>query len=212
MVARKPEGEFLSSVAGEFPEVIYIAGNHEYYGGVWEDTQEFLHNLTVVRFMDGELCHISGVEIFAGTLWTDCERGHPITIRNIQHGLNDYRRILQADGLPITPATTIAEHERTLDTLATCRPMVVITHHAPSFRSVNPEHAGSELNGAYCSDLEHIILSRPEIRLWIHGHTHGTTDYVIGQCRVMSNARGYSRWANAHPENPLFNPNMTVEI
>ncbi len=43
--------------------------------------------------------------------------------------------------------------------------------------------------------------------LWVHGHTHYSFDYMVGNCRVICNPRGYS-----NIDNPDFNPNLVVEI
>ena len=41
------------------------------------------------------------------------------------------------------------------------------------------------------SDLSDFILDRPLIKYWLHGHIHATNDYMVGDCRVISNPRGY---------------------
>jgi predicted TIM-barrel fold metal-dependent hydrolase len=77
-------------------------------------------------------------------------------------------------------------------------PVVVLTHHAPSFKSIDPIHVSGgiygtdDLNGAYASDLSSVILDSPNIKFFVHGHTHHNVDYMIGQCRILSNQRGYS--------------------
>jgi len=69
---------------------------------------------------------------------------------------------------------------------------VVVGHHAPSKLSTKPQYQDDVLvNGAYSSDLSELMLDLPQIRLWTHGHTHHEFDYMIGQCRVVCNPRGY---------------------
>ena len=69
---------------------------------------------------------------------------------------------------------------------------VVVGHHAPSKLSTKPQYQDDVLvNGAYSSDLSELMLDHPQIRLWTHGHTHHNFDYMIGQCRVVCNPRGY---------------------
>jgi hypothetical protein len=50
------------------------------------------------------------------------------------------------------------------------------------------------MNGGYHSDLSEFILDRPGIKLWTHGHTHEDFDYMIGECRVVCNPRGYIKY------------------
>lgn len=83
----------------------------------------------------------------------------------------------------------------------------MITHHAPSFRSVSPRFAGSPLNGGFVSDLDGFIASHP-IRIWIHGHTHDSFDYRIGATRILANPFGYP----GRIRNPMFDPGMVVEV
>ena len=49
----------------------------------------------------------------------------------------------------------------------------------------------SLVNGAYSSDLSEFILNHPQIKVWTHGHTHHTFDYMIGSTRIVCNPRGY---------------------
>lgn len=70
--------------------------------------------------------------------------------------------------------------------------MIVVGHHAPSRKSTHPKYAHDTLmNGGYSSELSDFILDRPGIKLWTHGHTHEPFDYMIGECRVVCNPRGY---------------------
>ncbi len=70
--------------------------------------------------------------------------------------------------------------------------VVVATHHAPSLQGVAVSQRASRINAAYYTDLHAFIEQRPNIGAWIHGHTHVQTEYAVGQCRVLSNARGYA--------------------
>ena len=83
---------------------------------------------------------------------------------------------------------------------------IVVTHHAPSPRSIPPHHAGNPLNAAFVSNLDGLI-ERARVPLWIHGHTHHNVDYVVGSTRVLSNQRGY-------PDERLagFDPALVVEV
>ena len=70
--------------------------------------------------------------------------------------------------------------------------IVVVSHHTPSNASCHPAYAHDSLmNGAYHNRLDDFILDRPNIKLWLHGHTHNSFDYMIGSTRVVCNPRGY---------------------
>ena len=86
---------------------------------------------------------------------------------------------------------------------------MVVTHHAPSPRSIHPRFEGSLLNGCFVSDLEH-LMGAPRVRLWIHGHTHDSFDYTVRGTRVLCNPRGYM--LQGVGENAAFDPALVVEV
>jgi hypothetical protein len=88
-------------------------------------------------------------------------------------------------------------------------PTVVVTHHAPSLRSVPARFAGSPLNPNFVSDAEH-LLADSHARLWVHGHLHDSCDYAVHGTRVLCNPRGYAR--DGINENPHFDPQLMVDI
>jgi hypothetical protein len=84
---------------------------------------------------------------------------------------------------------------------------VVITHHAPTPRSVHPRFADSPVSAAFVSDCT-ALMGRAA--LWIHGHTHDSFDYVVDGTRVICNPRGYC--PKGVKENPDFDPEFCLDI
>lgn len=82
---------------------------------------------------------------------------------------------------------------------------VVVTHHAPSAKSLTYQQALGRLDAAYASDLECLI---PLADLWIHGHTDAPADYRVGTGRVVSNPRGYV----GHGAVADFDSSYSVEV
>ena len=83
---------------------------------------------------------------------------------------------------------------------------VVVTHHAPSPRSIHPRLAGDPTRPGYASDLE-AVIRRFQPALWVHGHLHDAVDFAIGRTRVLANPRGYNR-----KEARDFTPDLVVEV
>lgn len=61
---------------------------------------------------------------------------------------------------------------------------VVITHMAPSLRSVAERFSLDLTSASYASQLESMV---EKADLWIHGHVHDSFDYYIGACRGVCN-------------------------
>jgi predicted phosphodiesterase len=205
--------------------VLYVPGNHEFYGGSIEGTLAELKRLcegTHVHLLDdGELV-LDGVRFLGTTLWTDFglfgSGGRKAeAIAEAGRLLRDFSRITVDDlaGAQFTPAAAAALFERHADWLKTrlaephAGATVVITHHAPSPRSVHPRFAGSLLNACFVSDLERLVGSGGA-QLWIHGHTHDSFDYRLNGTRVLCNPRGYAN--GGVNENARFDPNLIVEV
>lgn len=205
--------------------VLYVAGNHEFYGGSISGTTAMLRSLcagTRIRYLDDDEIVIDGVRFLGTTLWTDFmlfgEGAKRIAaMQEGQRFMRDFSRIREDDdsGVPFSPAGSaarFARHAAWLERRLAAPvdgPTVVITHHAPSPRSVHPRFAGSLLNACFVSDAEHLI-DGSRACLWIHGHTHDSFDYVVNGARVVCNPRGYAR--NGVNENPRFDPDCVVEI
>lgn len=202
--------------------VVYVFGNHEYYGQNFFRLQrkaaEAAHgtNLTVLENTSVEW---QGWRIFGATLWTDLAvLGDPESaVHSLSgpQGMNDYRRIRYDFGgkFPkLRPMHTAREHRRTLEALNGFLneggQRLIITHHAPSARSLPEEDRLDPCAPGYASALD-AIVSASGARVWIHGHIHQSVDYSIGATRVLSNPLGYSKLGSS---NPHFQADFLIEL
>ena len=176
-------------------------GNHEHYHGdfatSYNTLKERLGYLANLHILEKEFVEINGVCFAAGTLWTDMNKEDPITLNHIKGYMNDYR-IIQDSSAKFTPEKSVVEHKAMMQFIKDSidsrpdMPWVVVGHHAPSKMSTKPRYQNDfHVNGAYSSDLSEFILDHPQIKLWTHGHTHHTFDYMIGSTRIVCNPRGY---------------------
>ena len=199
--------DFLKHCSMEFPHVVYIAGNHEFYHGKFPGSLQVLRNECAkfpnVYFMENDTKTIGGVTFIGCTLWTDMNRGDPITLQSVADIMNDYKIIRNNEKgyTKLRPAQTAQVHAESMEYIRTVmegkfdEKFVVVSHMAPSTQSIHPKYKSDlSMNGAFASDLSDFILDHPQIKLWTHGHTHDVFDYEIGSTRIVCNPRGYFQY------------------
>lgn len=210
--------------------VIYVLGNHEYYGHNWlkliPEAREVAREHKV-HFLEDDAVTIDGVRFLGCTLWTDFKlfgiAEQVGCMRATEAVLNDFRRV--RSGPPIWKLTAAQTRDRHLlsrawleEELATADPArtVVVTHHFTDRGSLAPYYASDPVSAGFGSQLAPALLARA--KLWIHGHTHTSFDYTLpdegdSATRVICNPRGYpmSR-ASGRFENPAFDPELVIKI
>jgi predicted phosphodiesterase len=205
--------------------VLYVLGNHEFYGGSIDGTADEFKRLcagTNVHLLDNNETVIDGVRFLGSTLWTDFMLFGDIDARSAAMAearkfMRDFSRIRSraASSEVLTPedsAALFAVHADWLDrrlAVPHAGSTVVITHHAPSRQSIHPRYVDSLLNACFVSDAEH-LFGTGRAQLWIHGHTHDSFDYAVNGTRVVCNPRGYAK-AGVN-ENACFNPDLMIEV
>lgn len=213
--------DFLKRCSFQFPHVIYVAGNHEFYdsgkfyGGL-DELEAACKVHSNVYFLERSTKIIDDVLFIGGTLWTDMNKYDPLTMHAVRDMMNDYRATVNdhAGYRRLKPADTVERHRETVEYIKQVvsenadKKCVVVGHHSPSYASIHPMYASEHImNGAYHSDLSDIMLDNPQIKLWTHGHTHHCFDYMIGSTRVVCNPRGYDGY-----EDTGWDPNKIVEV
>jgi Icc-related predicted phosphoesterase len=225
--------EFFERCAANFPHVIYIMGNHEYYHSDFatalNDVRRKLAHLPNLYILEREIKVIDDVTFIGGTLWTDMNNSDPLTLYHMRTMMNDFR-VIQNSDIPVhfrtqegefktrtakfSPEDAVTEHVKMKEYIQVVTAMlgenpnkyVVVGHHAPSRRSTHAMYAHDTImNGGYSSDMDQFIEDRPQIKLWTHGHTHHVFDYVIGETRVVCNPRGYHGYEARADEWKLLN-------
>lgn len=227
-------GKSIRWMRDAFPErpVVCVAGNHEHYDGYLDAT---LHSLrrtadtppeTVleppvpngVYFLERDEMTVGDLRILGCTFWTGFklfEGRRASAMRACRANVDDFRRIhLLRARRPLRPRDTARYHQASVRWLRGClaetpssdvRTTVVVTHHAPSPRSVDPRYANSLTSAAFVARRAQLVEASGAA-LWIHGHVHASFDYRLGETRVLANPRGHG------DENPEFRPGLVVEV
>lgn len=201
--------------------VIYVMGNHEWYGHSIPATLKkwkqlaMRHGIFILN--NDEIIIDNSLRILGTTLWTDFrvtgeqECAMEIAKRKVWDyeaiKWSEFRGIFRA----LTPKDILSLHEESLEWLTKRINVpfkgktVVVTHHAPHPNSLNRvRYKGNAHDPYYATDLTH-LMDGDKVHLWIHGHTHAPMDYMINGTRVLSNPRGYPGEKTSFSDGMLIN-------
>lgn len=213
--------KWLEHVSEHHDQIFYVLGNHEFYGNSLPDTQNDIakhlpHN---VRILNNEYVDIGNVRFIGSTLWTDFGNNNPVIKVSLSISMNDYHSIF-ADSLyrtKITPDIIYEEHLKSFKfiekSVKTDKQCVVITHHAPSYESVNDIYRNpryDKMSRGFYSDLDYFIYDNENISHWIHGHMHNFARYIIDKTEVICNPVGYHN--HVYQEDTGYINNLVIDI
>jgi len=168
------------------PRIILVAGNHDFYFSSFKKTRELYKSLEEKHenftFLDNSSTEVEGVAIHGTTLWFP---GGPQNER-YSRGLNDF------DVIQNFRQHVYKEHKKAKKFLwdVVKKGDVVLTHHAPSAKSIRPRYGASNMNCFYFAAMDQLIHEVQPL-FWIHGHMHTHNGYYIQKTGVYCNAFGY---------------------
>lgn len=197
--------------------VLYIPGNHEFYGHNLEELLADMHDFISERVivLDMKEVTIGNLRFLGATAWTNfTATGNPYEAEyQAQRMLNDFRMIKTGNERKLLPNDMIRINAQAKNWLRLKLEedfdgkTVVITHHAPVLRSLeSTPYEPSHLDAAFSNSWDELFDGSGKVDLWIHGHTHTSVDYEVGGTRVISNQRGYPGEATG------FNPDLIIEL
>lgn len=193
----------LKLLCEKFSRVIYVTGNHEHYGSsivnVHDKMVEYMSKLPNLTWLSNSNVEIEGKTIHGSTLWFP----EPTHLGYHKMYLNDYHKIMQFEPMVYQwhdhSVHYLKNHVKEGD--------IVVTHHAPTYKSIHEKYQGHLMNCFFASHNESIVRDQKPL-LWVHGHTHSNFDYYIGDTRMLCNPFGYA----AYEENPDFDENLVVVV
>jgi len=203
----------------ESTPVLYVLGNHEYYGEALPKHLLKLKELadgTNIHVLENEAITIGDVTFLCCTLWTDFNLfGDPrIAGFEATQTMSDYQKIRVSPTFrKLRSVDTAGIHHKSINWLQQevekypDQKLVIVTHHAPSMLSVPEYYKEDILSAAYASHLDKFVANSAA-KLWVHGHTHTQFDYKIGHTRVLCNPRGYYPFE----PNQAFVQDLVVEV
>lgn len=225
---------WLAKRAQTFRYVVFVLGNHDYWGGALNFEADRVRalikeqGLTNVFLLERDALVLEDVKFVGGTLWTDFNKQDPTTkfmwsqtmipdskyikyriafTRQNNETVEEYRRLRYDEVLKahLDTRSYIFQHAKKDQNT---RKLVVVTHMAPSCLSIADEFKDDKIaNGYYYTELGNTIVDT-QIDYWFHGHMHNSVDYMIGNTRVINNPRGYE----GSFKNDQFNPELLIEL
>jgi len=199
-------------------KVIYVLGNHEFYDEATPQLIDKLRQLskgTHIYVLENNAVTIQGVRFLGSTLWSDFQLlgDIDVAIATAQLNSTDFQQIrMSPQYRKIKPSDTVVWHNKTRRWIAQeiesrkDDKIVIVSHHAPSIRSIPEKDKSNSLSAAFASNMDDFI-KWTDAELWIHGHIHESFDYMIGKTRVVCNPLG-----NIDELNDRFNPELTIII
>jgi Icc-related predicted phosphoesterase len=200
--------------------IVMVPGNHEFYRKFISDELAVAFanaGAFNLHFLNDTAVELGGIRFLGAALWTDYrifgEANQTAVMSACAKTMNDHRLIgwQKQPWLRFRPQEAALLHHQSkaflAETLAVpfAGPTVVVSHHAVHWDSIHPRFRNDPVTGAFVSNRSELI-DRHRPTLWVHGHVHNTSDYLVGSTRVLCNPHGYGS------ENPNFNPALVVEL
>lgn len=201
--------EWIKEASTTFKHVIYILGNHEFYGynmfELIQDLKEEFKDIDNIHFLDNECITIDNIKFAGTTLWANAT--------TYAHWMLNDSRVIRYGSLPFDHESLIHLHKRNLKFLEDNSDAdVFITHHCPTFECIDDDRYGDNLaNSAYATEIVPMFRDT-NVKHWICGHTHNALDVLKDNIEVHQNCRGYYNKYTGKADVEAFNPEKVFEI
>ena len=193
---------FLMNYVRDFTDapVLFVLGNHDYYGKILTEApnhyKDMASSVENVHVLDNQCVNIKGIKFVGTTLWTDFDNRSCMAAA--MTCMPDYDRIKKLghhyEAATINAQDIYETYQGNLEfldqELGSGLRTVVVTHHIPSYKFVDPYFLSSSLNGAFYCNLDNFIEDKAPYA-WICGHTHRHFTGKIGETFVYCNPYGY---------------------
>ncbi|KAF7912711.1 uncharacterized protein EAF01_001732 [Botrytis porri] len=204
---------FLAKQTAQFERVFLVLGNHEFYHFSRTSALEQARRLENEAALNDKLvlCHQKRWDIELGdsqttilgcTLWSKIDDG---AREAVQARLKDLEKI---DNWSIddhnaahisdltwlfNEVTNIQNQNKSRAEGEPEKKILVITHHAPTIVGTSsPKNSNNPWGSVFATELlGNSSTNWVDVKVWVFGHTHFTTDMEKNGVRVLSNQRGY---------------------
>ena len=184
----------LKKFADSVENVVYVSGNHEYYGTRIAEFDYYIRQFsenTNVHYLNCGTVKLGDVTFIGANLWTDFN-SNQFSKMNASRSINDFRRI---QGFSTDKCVQLnVEHQKFFrDAYASVEGRkVFVSHFLPDRICIDEQYKGeSALNDYFANNLGDWIQDL-ENSTWFHGHTHSLVRQEIGTTKIYANPYGYN--------------------
>ncbi len=222
--------EVISKTFPQDKDIVYVAGNHEFYGTSLQNGYSVLKNEAKkypnIHFLENDVFEKEDTVFLGTTLWTDFNlfNNYHAIADTIKYKINDFSRITTPSGNRISTEIFRERFYSSLDFLENSikkhkgEKIVIVTHHLPTIKGIPLQFLTAKTisgidptSAAFASNLEYFIKDYSDsIKLWIHGHSHynyNPKKILIEKTVVTCNQFDYPF---VKPEN--FDPCFKIEV
>lgn len=196
-----------------YKHVVYVPGNHEYYGTRVEDFDTKMIDKCAavegIHFLNPGSVTIDGVLFIGATLWTHFADDF-FAMKAASRNISDFRYIKD-----FTTDDAAQLYHNHLGFIKNAyegrgnRKVVVVTHFLPARECIAPRFQGPDLLNDYFANNLGGYISEMSDTTWLFGHTHDAVDKLLGDTRVVANPHGYYTALN---DGIGFDPYKTIEV
>jgi len=171
--------EFINHCCNEYGNVVYVAGNHEYYQknakNPFKETDEQIVKITKhlsnFHMLNNSKVIIEDITFIGCPLFTYFPESK---YAEAMECMNDFNYYKPQDVVEKNKAST-AYLSNYLDN-ATNEKIVVVTHHLPSYNAIHAKYKWDLYNYLFANALDSLVR-KDSIVAWICGHTHKGGSY-----------------------------------
>lgn len=192
------------------PHIIFVPGNHEYFGHSKKNLDAFFSEYTNenVTILNNDILEIpkENIVFLGSTGWWDESNGQ-ISLQQ-RFALDDFKVIQDISENNYGVDWGHTSREFFMDNLNKYSTkgwkIICVSHNGPTKKS-HPHYHRSPLNKCFQNDWGHIVEDF-QPAYWIYGHTHKFMKYKVGETICVCNPMGYPL------ENCSFVPDFCVQI
>ncbi len=211
--------DFLRWCSRNWSQVLVISGNHEYFieqipqsiDQIDRCIVDHTNRLPNVMFLQGgDSVVIRGIRFVGATLWSSID---PAIADEVENTKGDFVNTYMGNRHTTVQDLRLLhnQHSQTIRNVLSKsnEPVVMITHHLPSYFLVSPEYMNDRKVSCYASHDDTILDTyKSKIRVWICGHAHRSGEWTHPTSGILCtmNCRGYASQTTG------YSPSKTLDV